>query len=65
MENRLRQLFDFQRFQGNTALQSIIDATHERVGEVLDDSDLEFLNAAGDPNEMMMGIQNLESDSKE
>ena len=31
MENRLRQLFDFQKFESNASLQQVIDDVHARV----------------------------------
>ena len=30
MENRLKKLFDFQKFEGNSDLQSVIDSVHSR-----------------------------------
>ena len=50
MESLLARLFDFQRFEKNEALQSVIDETEERFrfGELSED-DLEQLSAAGDP----------------
>ena len=30
MENKLKKLFDFQKFEGNASLQSVIDDVHAR-----------------------------------
>ena len=30
MERKLKNLFDFQKFEGNSDLQQIIDSTHSR-----------------------------------
>lgn len=50
MEKLLTGLFDFQRFERNPDLQSLIDEVEGRYGvtEVTDD-ELEMLAAAGDP----------------
>ena len=50
MEKLLTSLFDYQRFEKNPSLQSIIDEVEGRysVTEVTDD-ELEMLAAAGDP----------------
>ena len=49
LENRLNQLFDYQRFENNKDLQSMINSVHARYAKrvKLEDSDVEFLNAAG------------------
>lgn len=48
MEKTLKQLFDFQRFSGNTKLSGIISDTEKRFGNELSDDDLEQINAAGE-----------------
>ena len=46
----LGELFEFQRFENDSALQSIIDETEKRYfGAELSDNDLSGLSAAGDP----------------
>ena len=47
----LKNLFDFQKYQNNEKLKSIIDGTIDRIefGRELDDSEVE-LYAAGDPD---------------
>ena len=52
MENKLRKLFDFQRFEGNASLQSVIDDVHSRYAtRELDMGDMERVNAAGYSND--------------
>ena len=48
MERKLKNLFDFQKYEGNPALQSVIDSVHSRytVRELSLD-DMEWVNAAG------------------
>ena len=50
MENKLKQLFGYQRFEGNRDLQQVIDSVHAKyaVRELALD-DLEMVNAAGMP----------------
>ena len=48
MENKLRKLFDFQKFEGNASLQSVIDDVHARYARrELSMEDMEWVNAAG------------------
>ena len=50
MESKLRKLFDFQKFEGNPALQEVIDATHSRYAvQELSLDELEWVAAAGVP----------------
>ncbi len=50
LERTLRQLFDFQKFEGNRELQQVIDSVHARhaVRELSLD-EMEFVAAAGVP----------------
>ena len=50
MENKLEQLFGYQRFEGNRNLQQVIDSVHAKyaVRELAID-DLAMVNAAGIP----------------
>ena len=58
MEKKLKQLFDYQRFENNPRLAAMLSRTHEKydfsVGGELSDDEVEELNAAGsvvsDPN---------------
>lgn len=50
MENRLKSLFDYQKFEQNPALQDIIDSVHARYARrELDLDEMEMVNAAGQP----------------
>ena len=49
IENTLRALFDFQRFQCNGELEALIQDTFGRWGAQLSDDDLEQVAAAGEP----------------
>lgn len=48
MVARLQNIFDFQRFSKNQQLEKMIDAVERRYTE-LEDADLSFVNAAGNP----------------
>lgn len=49
MEERLRRLFDYQKFERNEKLQEVIDGVKSRVKMVpLSDDDLDNVAAAGD-----------------
>lgn len=48
VEKRLRALFEYQRFQRNSHLASLIEETEEKYSHELSDDDLELVNAAGD-----------------
>ena len=51
MERALKTLFDFQKFEGNSDLQQIIDSTHSRYPvRELDLDDMEWVSAAGTPD---------------
>ncbi len=48
MENRLKELFDYQLFEGNAALQAVIDSVHRHYAvRELDLSELATVSAAG------------------
>ena len=50
MERKLRQIFDYQRFEGNRALDQVIDGVHARYGvRELNLDELETVAAAGAP----------------
>ena len=48
MNDRLRELFDYQRFAGNKRLAALIERAEDVRAESLSDDDLEYVNAAGD-----------------
>lgn len=47
MENRLKKLFDYQRFEKNKKLEELIRETESRDAVELSDDSLAFVNAAG------------------
>ena len=50
LERKLKALFDFQKYEQNADLQKIIDQVHARYNsraQLLEDDDVEFVNAAG------------------
>ena len=50
MENKLKAMFDFQKFEGNSELQQVIDSVHARYAvRELSLDDMEFVAAAGVP----------------
>ena len=49
MENKLKKLFDYQRFEQNKKLGKLIKETEKRYAAELSDEDLSLVNAAGDP----------------
>ena len=50
MERKLKNLFDFQKFEGNSDLQQIIDSTHSRYAvKELSLDEMEWVAAAGVP----------------
>ncbi len=50
MENKLKRLFDYQKFEGNADLQRIINATHARYGaRELNLDEMSMVSAAGIP----------------
>ena len=55
MDNVLKRLFDFQRFQRNDRMETLISETESRYGETpkgLSDAELDFVNAAGEVSPM-------------
>lgn len=50
MENEIKKLFDYQRFENNSRLAGIIAQTEERYGKSLSEEELFFVNAAGELN---------------
>ena len=50
MDKKLSLLFDYQRFEKNADLQSVIDSVHRSSSaRKLSDDEVEFLAAAGTP----------------
>ena len=48
MENKLKQLFDYQRFAHNERLAALIEETEEAADETLSDDLLSTVSAAGE-----------------
>ena len=62
MEKRLKQLFDYQKFEGNSDLQLIIDSVHARYGvKELSMDEMEFVSAAGTPDALKKKEQGKEN----
>ena len=55
MEQKLKRLFDYQRFQKNSRLDAMLAEAEGRCAEVDDDA-LELISAAGDDSLMEYGI---------
>ena len=47
-EQKLKKLFDYQRFEKNSKLENLIRETENRYYTELSDDDLSFVNAAGE-----------------
>ena len=48
MERIMQKIFDYQKFEGNSKLQKVIDSVHAKYAlRELSESDLLFVNAAG------------------
>ena len=53
MEGKLKALFDYQKFEGNPALQQVIDSVHASLSaRELSLDEMEWVSAAGVPNQM-------------
>ena len=51
MERKLKQLFDYQKFEGNSELQQVIDSVHAKYAvRELDLADMDTVSAAGTPH---------------
>ncbi|MBR4169164.1 MAG: hypothetical protein IKR47_05505 [Lachnospiraceae bacterium] len=49
MENKLKQLFEYQKFEQNPELNKVIRETEMRYPEELSEDELEMVAAAGIP----------------
>ena len=53
MENKLKALFDYQKFEQNKDLQKVIDRVHARyssIARLLSDDEADMVAAAGMPD---------------
>lgn len=62
MENKLRKLFEYQRFENNSRLEKLISETESRYAAALSDDDLFMVNAAGD---IPAGLGQLDNENKQ
>lgn len=49
-EEQLRELFDYQNFEGNPSLMRLIRETDLKYPKPLGDEELELVSAAGEPD---------------
>ena len=56
MEKKLRELFDYQRFEPNERLSGLIRETENRYGTELSDEELSLVAAAGEALTEKAGI---------
>ena len=61
MEKKLAKLFDYQKFEQNEKLSTLIKETEERCARELNDEDLEMVNAAGIPERIAVIIAKAEA----
>lgn len=47
MENKIKAIFEFQRFAGNKRLDAMINDAEDRYRNELSDEDVEIVSAAG------------------
>ena len=60
MDRALKTLFDFQKFEGNSDLQQVINSVHSRYAvKELSLDEMEWVSAAGTP------VQNTKKDKKD
>lgn len=63
MEQKLKRLFDYQRFQKNPRLEAMLSEAEGRYDHAVSDDDLELVSAAGDSKRtIVMIFNNLEND---
>ncbi|MCQ2420525.1 MAG: hypothetical protein MJ118_05260 [Clostridia bacterium] len=58
MENTLKKLFEYQKFEQNARLAKLIAETEARQAAELSDEDLELVTAAGDIPDRDTGNEN-------
>ncbi len=65
MENTLKRLFDFQRFDRNEDLQRVIDSVHAKyAARELSMDEMSGVNAAGNPELDLLKKKDREHDRK-
>ena len=55
IEDTLKAMFDFQRFEGNNELEALIRDTFGRGDAALSEDELEQVSAAGEPSPPPVG----------
>lgn len=55
MENKLKKLFEYQKFEQNERLAKLIAETEARQAAEISDDDLEMVAAAGEITEISIG----------
>lgn len=48
MDKKLKSMFEYQKFSGNSRLAKIIAESESRYAEALSDDDLDMVSAAGE-----------------
>ena len=62
VDKKLKELFDFQKFEKNPRLEKMIGETEERCGRELSDDELSGVSAAG---ELTVGGQIIKEQKKD
>ena len=71
MEQKLKRLFDYQRFQKNSRLEAMLAEAEERYAGGLTDEALELVSAAGEATvptmnpEILLGRHSIPEDVQE
>lgn len=61
MENKLKKLFDYQKFEQNERLSRLIAETEARQAAEISDDDLEAVAAAGEITEIIIGDKKIDT----
>ena len=56
MEEKLKRLFDLQKFQSNSRLTAMLADTENRYGAILSEDDLAQVSAAGNVGAIMVQL---------
>ena len=59
MENKLKKLFEYQKFEQNERLAKLIAETEARQAAEISDDDLEMVAAAGEITEISIGEKEI------
>lgn len=61
MENKLKKLFDYQKFEQNERLSRLIAETEARQAAEISDDDLEAVAAAGEITGIIIGDKKIDT----